>query len=113
MRTIRVGPSWTEVFLGAFLSLALSIVLGALSLMLRPVATVKELPKAADRKPGMIYYLEGSRDGTKGTMAEAKRKKFAAGDSVSFNEDELNILAAASKAPPPPSKPTPKPKPGE
>src|SRR3954470_1158680 len=100
-KTIRVGPSWTEVFLGAFLSLALGIVLGALSLMLRPVVTVKELPKEADRQPGAVYYFEGSRDGTKAASAEAKRKNFAAGQSVSFNEDELNILAAPKGTPAP------------
>jgi hypothetical protein len=114
MKTIRVGPSWTEVFLGAFLSLALGIALGALSLMLRPVVTVKELPKEADRQAGAVYYLEGSRDGTKAAAAEAKRKNFVAGQSVSFTEDELNILATAKGTPPPaPPPPAPKAKPGE
>jgi hypothetical protein len=114
-KTIRVGPSWTEVFLGAFLSLALGVVLAALSLMLRPVVTVKELPKEADRQAGVVYYFEGSRDGNKATMAEAKRKNFVAGQSVTvtFNEDELNILATKAAPPPAAPKPAPKPKAGE
>jgi hypothetical protein len=110
-KPIRVGPSWTEVFLGALLSLALGIVLGAASLVLRPVLTVKELPKEADRQVGAVYYLEGSRDGNKGRLAETKRKDFAAGHSVAVSEDDLNLLATPKVAPTPP--PAPKPKPGE
>lgn len=113
-KVIRVGPSWTEVFLGAFLSLALGVTLGAASLIFKPVVVVKELPKEADRQSGAIYYLEGSRDGNKGRLAETKRKGFAAGESVIVNEDELNVLATpkpVKAAPPPP--PKPKPKPGE
>lgn len=110
---IRVGPSWTEVFLGASLSLVLGIVLGALSLILRPVIAVKELPKEADRLPGAVYYIEGTRDGNKGRLAETKRKNFAAGQSVAVNEDELNLLAVPKIAPPPPPAPKPKAKPGE
>ena len=86
-KTIHVGPSWTEVFLGAFLALALGIALGALSLMLKPVLTVKELPKEADRVASAVYYIEGSRDGNKGSQAETKRKNFAAGQSVSVTAD--------------------------
>jgi hypothetical protein len=111
-KTIRVGPSWTEVFLGAFLSLVLGVALGALSLMFRPVVTVKELPKETDRQAGAVYYIAGSRDGNKGTMAEAKRRNFVAGQSVVVNEDELNLLVP--KAPPPAApKPKAKAKPGE
>lgn len=112
-KTIRVGPSWTEVFLGAFLALALGIALGALSLMLKPVVTVRELPKEADRVAYTIYYIEGSRDGNKGSQAETKRKNFAAGQSVSVNEDELNLLSVSKAPPPPPPTPKPKAKPGE
>lgn len=107
-KPIRVGPSWTEVFLGAWLSLALGIVLGALSLILRPVVAVKELPKEADRLPGAVYYIEGTRDGNKGRAAETKRKDFAAGKSVAVNEDDLNLLATPKTTPPP--LPAPKPK---
>lgn len=112
-KPIRVGPSWTEVFLGAWLSLALGIVLGALSLILRPVVTVKELPKEADRVVGAVYYLEGSRDGNKGRLADTKRKNFAAGQSVAVNEDDLNILAVPKTVAAPPPAPKPKAKPGE
>jgi hypothetical protein len=112
-KPIRVGPSWTEVFLGASLSLALGIVLGALSLILRPVVAVKELPKEADRLRGAVYYIEGSRDGNKGRLAETKRKNFVAGQSVAVNEDDLNLLAMPKIAPTPPPAPKPKAKPGE
>ncbi|MEO7415260.1 MAG: hypothetical protein ABIZ81_18095 [Opitutaceae bacterium] len=106
-RTIRVGPSWTEVFLGAFLALALGIALGALSLILKPVVAVKELPKEADRVANAVYYIAGSRDANKGPQAESKRKNFAAGQSVSVNEDELNLLTVSR---PPAPAPAPKPK---
>jgi hypothetical protein len=82
-------------------------------LMLRPVVIVKELPKEADQQANAVYYIEGSRDGSKGRLGEAKRKDFAAGKSVAVNEDELNLLAAANSTPPPPPAPKPKPKPGE
>jgi hypothetical protein len=109
----RVGPSWTEVFLGAFLSLALGVVLGAASLIFKPVIVAKELPKEADRLAGATYYLEGTRDTNKGRLAETKRKGFAAGESVAVTEDDLNVLATpkpVKTAPPPPA---PKGKAGE
>jgi len=112
-KPIRLGPSWTEVVLGAILSLALGIVLGALSLILRPVVSVKELPKEADRVANAVYYIEGSRDTTKGDLAEAKRKNFAAGQSVTVNEDELNLLAGSKNPPTPTPAPKAKAKPGE
>lgn len=84
------GPSWTEVILGAVLSLLLGVVLAAVYLVLKPVATVKELPKepAAD----VVYYIEGTRDLTKSRQAAAKQKAFVQGGSVVLNEDELNTL---------------------
>jgi len=102
------GPGWVEVILGAVLSVALGVALGVVVMVIKPVTiakTEKDLPKepAADK----IYYLEGSRDSSKGKQALAKRKAFAAGQSVSVTEDELNSLVA-----PPPAAPA-APKPGE
>ena len=108
------GPSWAEVFFGAVLSVVLGAVLGALLLIVRPVEVVKQLPKEADRKPGAVYYIEGSRDGTRGREVPAKRKAFLEGQSVTVTEDHLNALIAANdpaskapapKPPPPPAKP--------
>ena len=98
-------PSWTEVTLGAVLSVALGIVLGALLLALRPVNTVKELPKEADRVPGAVYYVEGSHDSGKARQAAAKRRQFAGGATVAANEDEINSLVPAAAAPAPAAKP--------
>lgn len=108
---MQAGPSWTEVVLGGILSLALGVVLAAASLIFRPVAVVKELPKEADRKKEAIYYIEGSRDAARARSAESKRTAFVAGQSVIVNEDELNLLASPKPAPPPAA--PPKPKPGE
>ena len=104
-KPVRIGPSWTEVVFGAILSLALGIVLGAASLVFRPVIKVKELPKEEERVASAVYYLEGSRDGNIGRLAETKRKNFAAGQSVVVNEDDLNLLATPKPVPTPPPPP--------
>jgi hypothetical protein len=62
-------------------------------LIFRPVVVVKDLPKEDARDPKAVYFVEGSRDTTKGREASAKRKAFAEGRSVSVIEDELNALA--------------------
>lgn len=85
-----MGPSWSEVVLGAVLSAVLGAVLGAALLVFRPVVAAKEEPK--ERVPGAVYYIEGSRDGNRGSAAAQKRAGFASGQSVSVNEDELNTL---------------------
>lgn len=100
------GPSWTEVILGAFLSLVLGVALAAVAMVLKPAAIVKELPKEPD--PGVVYYVEGSRDTAKGRQAVAKQKAFLEGGSVVLNEDELNLLTAPSSTPLPPAKPAAK-----
>lgn len=91
------GPSWAEVIFGAVLSLVLGVVLAVVYLALKPVTTVRELPKepAADA----VYYLEGSRDGTKARQASAKQTAFVRGGSVVLSEDEVNSLLAASQKP--------------
>jgi len=110
------APSWFEVGLGALLSVVLGIVLGAAYLVFRPVQKVKEIPK--DPPSGAIYYIEGSRDSTKSSDADALRKSFAAGESVSIEEGELNMLlgslvkpaASAPAAKPGDKAPPPEPK---
>lgn len=108
------GPSLVEVTLGAALSVALGVVAAVAYLVYKPVETVKALPKEADRVPGQIYYVEGSKDSGKARQWRTKRKQLAEskpGELV-LNEDELN----AWFAPDAPAKPKPKPpsgKPGE
>ncbi|MES2692893.1 MAG: hypothetical protein V4773_05425 [Verrucomicrobiota bacterium] len=86
------GPSWAEVILGAALALVLGVALGAVLLILRPVVSVKEEPK--EREKGVVYHVEGSRDGSKARQALAKRKAFSEGQSVSVTEEEINALIA-------------------
>jgi hypothetical protein len=100
------GPSWTEVILGAVLSLLLGAVLGAALLVLKPIKQVRELPKEADRDASVVYYVEGSKDTTKARQALAKRKAFVEGQSVSVTEDEINSLVTVKE--PPPAAPDPK-----
>ncbi|MSU24566.1 MAG: hypothetical protein EXS32_12185 [Opitutus sp.] len=110
-------PSWTEVILGAVLSVALGAVLGAVLLILKPLAMVKELPKEGERVAGVIYYIEGSHDTGKARQAVAKRKLFTQGKSVNVTEDEINSLAVVppkpGATPAPPPAPAPKAKKGE
>jgi hypothetical protein len=96
-------PSWTEVILGAALSVVLGAVLGIVLLAIKPLAAVKEMPK--EPVAGTIYYIQGSHDSSKARMAAAKRKQFVQGASVVVTEDEVN-----SFLPPPPPLATVKPK---
>jgi hypothetical protein len=96
------GPSATEVILGAILSLVLGAALAAVYLVLKPVATVKEIPK--EPAEGVVYYIEGSRNSANAREAVAKHKSFLQGGTVVLNEDELNALAAAATAPATPAK---------
>ena len=96
-RALR-GPSWVEVVLGAALSLLLGVALGAALLVFRPVIAVKQLPKEDQIVPGAIYFVEGTRDSSKGRDAQAKRKAFVEGQSVSVIEDELNALAGPASS---------------
>lgn len=95
------GPSWTEVILGALLSLCLGVVLAAAFLVLKPVSKVKELPKEPD--PKVVYFLEGSQDSGRARQAASKEKAFLQGGSVVLTEDEANTLIS------PPAKPGAKP----
>lgn len=92
------GPSWTEVILGAVLSVMLGVVLAAASLILKPVVKAKDLPKepAADT----VYYLEGRTDSSLARQAVAKETLFASGKSVAVTEEELNALVGPAPVAP-------------
>lgn len=90
------GPGMVEIVLGAFLSVLLGVVLGALLLIIRPVAVEKAMPKEPAK--GVVYYIEGSRDTAKARQALAKRKAFVEGQSVTVTEDELNALLSPQAA---------------
>jgi hypothetical protein len=95
------GPSWTEVIFGAILSFALGIVLAIVFLILKPVAVVREMPKEDKIVRNMFYFIQGSKDSSKGKGIDAKLKDLAAGKSVTVTEDELNSLFAGKATPPP------------
>src|SRR5437868_4729315 len=92
------GPSWTEVILGAVLSVALGGLLAALFLVFKPVTAVKTLPEKPT--PGMVYYIEGSHDANKARKLAAKQSAFLKGNSIELNEDELNIAMVPANPPP-------------
>jgi hypothetical protein len=94
------GPGWIEVLCGAALSLLVGVVLAVVFLVFKPVTTVKDLPK--EPVPQMVYYLEGTHDSTKTRELATKRKLLLPGNTVVFNEDELNLMVTP---PPPPSAP--------
>ena len=90
------GPTWTEVILGALLSLLLGIALAAVYLALKPVTTVKALPQ--EPAPGVVYYIEGSRNSVSLSALAAKQKTFIEGGSIELTEDEVNqFVGAAAK----------------
>lgn len=93
------APSVAEVALGAALSIILGCALGAGLLVIKPVLKVKEIPK--DAPANAVYYIEGSRDYNRTADVAAKRKAFAAGESVELSEGELNVLlgSLAQQAP--------------
>lgn len=88
------NPGWIEIVLGVVLSLLLGAVLAAVFLVLKPVATVKEMP--AEPEAGVVYYIEGTRDSNRARQASAKQRAFLQGGTIALNEDELNALAAPS-----------------
>lgn len=92
------GPGWGEVILGATLSLFLGAFLGAVVLMVRPVTAVRELPKEDALVKNAVYYIEGTRDSSKGRSAPTKRAQFVAGQPVEVVEDEVNALVQAKPA---------------
>jgi hypothetical protein len=95
------GPSWTEVILGAALSLILGVVLSAVLLISRPVEQVQELPKPEDRVRGVVYYIEGVQGNARAAIA--KRAEFVRGQSVTATESEINALIATGAPAPAPA----------
>jgi hypothetical protein len=93
------GPSWFEVILGALLSVALGVCLGAAYLATRPVKTIGEVPK--DAPANAVFYVEGVRGYSATSPVETKRKAFVAGESVTVDEAELNALIGGPPKPPP------------
>jgi len=105
------GPSVTEVALGAVLGLVAGVLTACVYLVLvKPVMTVKELPKEPVR--GMIYYIPGAESNAKGRTWQAKQKSFIAGTNVAVVEEELNAWAASAFAAAP-AKPAPGAKAGD
>ncbi len=99
----RRPPTWFEVILGALLSVALGIVLGAVYLATRPVKTVGEVPK--DAAPSAVFYVEGVKGYSATSSVQAKKKAFLEGESVTVDEAELNSLFSGPTKPPPPPAP--------
>ncbi|HEY0944795.1 MAG TPA: hypothetical protein VGD81_05990 [Opitutaceae bacterium] len=93
------GPSISEVTLGAVLSVALGVIVAAVYLVAKPVEKVRELPK--EPASDVVYYLEGSRDSTKGKQWMRKRQMLVEGQSaeIALTEDELNAWAGAGAKP--------------
>jgi hypothetical protein len=110
-RNQQRGPTVLEVTLGAALSVALGVVLGAAYMVLKPVELVPSIPK--DPPAGALYYIEGVHGFNKTGGLEDKRKAFLAGQSVEVDEGEINLLLGFTPkpAPPPPPKPGDKPAP--
>ena len=102
-------PSWTEVTIGALLSVIIGALLGVVYLVVKPVVSVKEMPKEEELDRSAVYYVEGGRDTAKAKDAAAKRKAFIGGTPVVLNEHELKSLAAPAAAPGKPPAPAPKP----
>jgi hypothetical protein len=96
-------PSWFEVILGALLSVALGVALGAAYLATRPVKTVGEAPK--DAAPTAVFFVEGVKGYVSTASVQAKKKAFLNGDSVTVDEAELNVLFSGPTKPPPPPAP--------
>jgi hypothetical protein len=92
------GPSWTEVILGAVLSIVLGALLAAVYLVSKPVQTVRELPKEPD--PKAVYYIEGSKDSSRGRFWNVKQQQLVSGREVLLTEEELNAAVVGLKPPP-------------
>ncbi|PHX85044.1 MAG: hypothetical protein CK538_08775 [Opitutia bacterium] len=126
--------SWTEVTIGAALSVVIGATLGITFLVFKPVTIFKDgesstvtakagaLRPAEERsksgsstaiaadwktRPGDVVYFEGSMDASKAKLAGAKRKMFAAGGSVLVDENELNALVGIPVPAPGPAVPAP------
>ena len=102
-------PSWTEVTIGALLSVIIGALFGVVYLVVKPVVSVKEMPKEEEVDRTAVYFIEGGRDGGKSRDAAAKRKAFVGGTPVILNEHELNSYLTPAAAPAKPAAPGAKP----
>lgn len=93
----KYGPSTTEVFLGALLSLLLGCICALVYLILKPVQIAR--PSAKEPVPGPTIYVRGNRDSEHGRQWLRKKQLFTEGDSVAVNEDELNAWISAGTEP--------------
>lgn len=105
-KSAQKGPSWFEVGLGAVLSVALGVVLGAAYMINKPVTKVTSIPK--DAAAGAIFLIEGAKDLNSAGIKE-KRKAFAGGESMVVDEGELNGFLASIAQPSTPTPPAAKP----
>ena len=96
------GPSLTEVVFGAALSLVLGAAIALGYLLLKPVWSGKDLPRAPS---GTIFYVEGTRDSNYSRQWLRKKQLFTEGSSVVLNEDELNAWMMVITTPPEPERP--------
>ena len=85
------GPSWTEVTIGALLSVGIGVILAGTWLTLKPVEKVRALPD--EPTPGVVYFIEGARNGSIGAAWERKSQLFVMRTSVDLVEQELNEAA--------------------
>ncbi len=85
------GPSWTEVTIGALLSVGIGVILAGAWLTMKPVEKVRSMPD--EPKEGVVYFIEGSRNGSIGSAWERKAQLFVTGTSVDLVEQELNEAA--------------------
>jgi hypothetical protein len=96
IKSAQKGPSWLEVGLGAALSVALGIVLGAAYMINKPVTKVTSIPK--DAAAGAVYLVEGAKDLNKNAVMD-ERRAFVGGESVVVDESELNAFFASLAKP--------------
>ena len=61
-------PSWTEVIVGALLSVFLGAALGVIFLVFKPVITVNEMPNEDARDLSSVYFIEGHREAAKAKL---------------------------------------------
>ena len=100
-------PGWIEITIGALLSVVVGVVFGAVYMVMKPVVTVKELPREEEREHGAVYFVEGARDAARAKLLVAKRKTLVGGGSVAVDENELNLLTTPTAPAPSPAAPGP------
>ena len=95
------GPGVIEVTLGALMGIGLGVVLGALYLMLKPVAILTKPPESV--VAAEVYFVKGDVNSTKARQWSRKQQLLSAGGAadVVFCEEELNawIASATAKTP--------------